>query len=289
MQLNKWIIQLIVSISLFTLPLVSHTTVISKTGASTETTVSFKQKLEDAVENWKSEVSKDEQFASFAEARWEVQVLGPGQRSFLVLFYDNNNLQSGVIGYLILHQSETGALVVGEYGKGLYVSLDYLAQSPSSTLYYHPFEAIYINEQLEPVDLYTNETYPLDKSHYTQQNNVVALFSTEQNVINTTSTLHSSLHRTYFSAYDAMPWLTTPSINDELIDDRSIETDIELESSLYFRVKTWSNTIGTVFSVTSLHKWNTNYDMIGLQLDDEFTIRYIPLSQLLSLGHFYSS
>lgn len=250
---------------------------------------SYKQRMHDTVEHWKEEISRDEQFSAFADASWEVKALGPGTHSFLVLFFNPNEDETGALGYLILHETKAGGLEIGEYGKGLYEGLHSLYESPFTTVYQHPFEAIYIDNQHNLIDVFTNEVLPLQLKDINQNEEKSINISHDPYTIQLDSTFDYSLYTTYFSPYEKLPWLSSPSINNQLIDDRSIEADIEHNQSIYYRIKAWGKKVSTVFAVTSIHKWNDHTLFIGVQLDDEEAIRYLPFEQLLNLGNFYSS
>lgn len=254
-----------------------------------DTEKAFKQKINELVEHWKVEISNQEDFSQFAHSTWEIQALGPGTHSFLVSFYVEHEDQSEAIGYLILNVTETGALKIGEYGKGPFDFLDAQTESPLHTIYNHPFEAVIIDEKNNVVDLFTNEAFPILIDTVNEPSKSITYISHEHNHIHQDARFDYAQHTPYFSPYDKLPWLSSKPINEALIEDRSIESEIELGQQLYYRVKSWNNTIGTVYAVTAIHKWNDNYLLIGLQLDNEQTIRYIPFTDLLQHGSFYSS
>jgi|GEM_PF-1103207 len=295
MQLIKLSVKLIMSIAIFIAGILTPASLQQNEQpivAEYETEplkAPFKHKICELVEHWKIEISEDEQFASFVDAKWDVKALGPGSKSFLVVFYEQQDDTEVAIGYLIIHSTESGALKIGEYGKGLFDSLEIQMESPLLAIYHQPFEAVYRSTEEEIVDLFTNETYPLQIDQVNQSSNHINTISHEHNQLFDDAHFNYGIHIAYFSPYEKLPWLTSSSINDQLIDDRSIETEIELQNELYYRVKSWNNSISTVFSVTSLHKWNDNYFVVGIQLDDEQTIRYIPFDTLLKFGQFYSS
>lgn len=287
--MHKLTVQLFLSFTLATAVFQTPSLVTAKTEVTkviSEKT--FKQKAADVIERWKQEVAKEEQFSDFSKANYTIQPLGPGTRAYLVTFFEDE-LQTQSIGYLILHSAETGALYVGEYGKGLFEGLLNLTQSPSTTVYVHPFEVIYIDEENETFDLYTNESYPIALDVIKAIPKQAPLTVDSDDELNYTSSFNYSLATSYFSPYEKLVWLKGTAINNQLLDDRSIETELEFDQQLYYRTKNWNNSVSTVFSITALHKWDENKLYIGIQLDDEDTIRFIPYTQLLQLGNVYSS
>lgn len=285
MLIYKLTVQLFLSFTLATAVVQTPSLFTAKTEINNEVTNTFKQKATDVIERWKQEIAKEEQFLAFSKASYTIQPLGPGTRAYLVTFYEDELKQTPSIGYLILHSAETGALYIGEYGKGLFEGLLNLSQSPYTTIYVHPFEVIYIDEEKEAFDLFSGENYPIASNTIDKQEPIVLDADSQ---LRSHASFSYSLATSYFSPYEKLVWLKSSPINDQLIDDRSIETEIEFNQQLYYRIKTWDNHINTVYAITSIHKWNDNQLYIGLQLDED-TTRYIPYTQLLQLGQFYSS
>lgn len=237
---------------------------------------------------WVKELSLQPQFAKWANAKTSVSPLGPGTHSWLMLVEHETE---GTIGYLIIHSDGEGGYILGEYGVGNDEALHTLTEHRTKLQYYNPLHSIIPiqqQKQVQFIEPFSAEPYELNESDLKVLQ--AELSKQKRHGIQAAHALVTNAFvGTYMSPFSSMPWLTTTSLNDQLIDSTSIENLIELHAELKYTSSIWNDQIETIFSVTAFHEWELFDLYIGLQQENDTIIRYIPFDYLLEAGNFYQS
>jgi len=240
--------------------------------------------LNSTVKQWQQELAEQKGFEAWKNATVSIGALGPGTHGWLVLVKNGQD----VVGYMIVHATEDGSYVLGEYGVG---DLQLLAENSDSLLYFSPFHAVIAVEHSDEssyIEPFMQEQFPIMKSHIigqASQPHVKAEYDCVTS--NSPALLTAALTRDYFSPYKVMPWLTGDALNKRLIDDYSIETSIELGSELRYTTESWNETVFSAYSITGYHEWNERQLYLALQDDNGELVRYIAYDLLMDEGYFY--
>ena len=240
------------------------------------------------INQWITELAKQEDFSHFANASFEISAVGPGTPSWIAWLTNHHN---ETIGYIIIHATEDGKFILGEYGKGEFTQLN---SDEFTFLYYDPLHAIYSNSAsansdnfeayyIEPFQL---EEYPLhDSSLQAQLHPEVTTYQLAES----DAVITASQSTNYFSPYERLPWLSSKPLNKQFEEDVNIETFIEFDEHIFVTAHIWNEAVFASFSVTAFHEWDENILYLGLQQEDSSIIRYIPFEFLLDNALFYYS
>lgn len=253
-------------------------------------------KLELQIAEWVDALSKQKPFAAWQSADPQIEALGPGTHSWLVLF-----TQAGEnIGYMVVNAALDGTFKLGEYGLGPYPLFSYelLKQSlinggmlssseplPAAItkVYVHPFAAAWevkVGEDTYYLDAKTAEQLPLDERTFLE------LFSTEYKQLASITDADRSkrlrLNPT-FDVYERLPWLMkeTPFPAKEV---SKLQASLDKRQHLRYVTEPLGDTMLYALSVIGYQRWASGRVDVALDMSGQ---RFIPLSTLEQDGLFY--
>ena len=82
--------------------------------------VPLTEKFDQAVNRWIDELSKQEVYREWKQAKWRREPLGPGLHGWIVLLTSAAGDRN--IGYLIVNVNPEGDFILTEYGNGEYMT-----------------------------------------------------------------------------------------------------------------------------------------------------------------------
>lgn len=253
-------------------------------------------KLELQIAEWVDALAKQKPFAAWQSADPQIEALGPGTHSWLVLF-----TQAGEnIGYMVVNAALDGTFKLGEYGLGPYPLFSYelLKQSlinggmissnepmPAAVtkIYVHPFAAAWevrVGEDTYYLDAKTAEQLPLDEQTFLE------LFPTEYTRLASIPSADRSkrlrLNPT-FDVYERLPWLMkeTPFPAKEV---SKLQARLDKRQHLRYVTEPLGDTMLYALSVIGYQRWASGRVDVALDMSGQ---RFIPLSTLDQDGLFY--
>ncbi len=253
-------------------------------------------KLELQIAEWVDALAKQKPFAAWQSADPQIEALGPGTHSWLVLF-----TQAGEnIGYMVVNAALDGTFKLGEYGLGPYPLFSYelLKQSlinggllssgdpmPAAVtkIYVHPFAAAWevrIGEDTYYLDAKTAEQLPLDERTYLE------LFPTEYERLASISNADRSKRlrlNPAFDVYERLPWLMkeTPFPAKEV---SKLQARLDKRQHLRYVTEPLGDKMLYALSVIGYQRWASGRVDVALDMSGQ---RFIPLSTLEQDGLFY--
>ncbi|WP_130607810.1 hypothetical protein [Cohnella abietis] len=253
-------------------------------------------KLEKQVHEWVSRLAKHSPFKAWQTADPQIEALGPGTHSWLVLF----TKEGKDIGYMVVHAVTEGTFQLGEYGVGPYslfsqqrlkqslidsglVSSDQYKRINTVKHYIHPFAAAWevtIGNEVFWLDAKTAEQLPLDSVTWKK------LFAEEKQVTIGSSigaSIADSKFNKLFDAYDRLPWLTKEAPFPAK-DAKKIQSRLNNKQPLRYVTEPFGDAMLYAVPVIGYQRWSNG--RIDLAIDMEGT-RFISLESLLSKGLFY--
>lgn len=277
-------------------------------------TAEQKKRLTDQIQTWMDELAKQQPFAAWSGAEFTVEPLGPGTHSWYVSITAGGNK----VGYMIVHATESGGFMLGEYGAGkrpLFDS-DTLKQtllqqgviSKDNTNNGQPSfraERLYVSgvlavwrivtadQEVLYADAATGDILPTTDSSWS--NAVVTAGKALSNAFPTSAGLRSKVYRDHygssFDIYAELPWLTNTAMKvkypDQLTKPLEANTPIRYVAELYNQTATF------VWGVVGYQQWSNDALYLALEEPDpegtgrNSELRYIGLSDLSPMGSFY--
>ncbi len=259
--------------------------------------VDLPSKLEKQVEEWVVRLATQQPFKSWQTADPQIEALGPGTHSWLVLF----TKEGKHIGYMVVHAVTDGTFQLGEYGVGPYTlfSKTLLKQSlidsglmPAGQLqsihtsrhYVHPFAAAWevsIGEETYWFDAKTAEQLPVDETAWNK------MFPEDKPVYQgplSGSRIISGKLNEPFDAYERLPWLTEeapfPAKEASTLQRRLNGK----QHHLRYVTEPFGDAMLYAVPVIGYQSWSNG--RLDLAIDMAGT-RYIPVGSLLDKGLFY--
>lgn len=253
-------------------------------------------KLERQVASWVDALSKQKPFADWHGADPQIEALGPGTHSWLVLF----TKEGRHIGYMVVNAALDGTFKLGEYGLGPYPLFSYelLKQSlengglltsdnpmPATVRkrYVHPFAAAWevtIGGDTYWLDAKTAELLPLDEANFPK------LFPTKYAALDAVPDADKIVRAKLnpaFDVYERIPWLMqeTPFPAKEV---SKLQARLDQEKHLRYVTEPLGNTMLYALSVVGYQRWASGRVDIALDMHGE---RFIPLGTLSRDGTFF--
>ncbi|MBO9596292.1 MAG: hypothetical protein J7559_00490 [Cohnella sp.] len=253
-------------------------------------------KLELQIAEWVDALSKQKPFAAWQTADPQIEALGPGTHSWLVLFTEAGKN----IGYMVVNAALDGTFKLGEYGLGPYPLFSYelLKQSlingglissnepmPAAVakIYVHPFAAAWevkIGEDTYYLDAKTAEQLPLDEKTYQE------LFPTDYKRLASIASADRSKQlrlNPAFDVYERLPWLMkeTPFPAKEV---SKLQARLDKRQHLRYVTEPLGDTMLYALSVIGYQRWASGRVDVALDMNGP---RFIPLSTLDPDGRFY--
>ncbi|MFC4777275.1 hypothetical protein ACFO9Q_10825 [Paenibacillus sp. GCM10023252] len=281
--------------------------------------------LQQHVERWIGQLSKNDAFHAWRGAGYETSPLGPGTHSWLVLVKQ----KKVTVGYLVVQALDDGGLSLGEYGLGSHPLYDAivlrgaierleLERAPLSAVreYVHPLLAVWKvktdSDSFEYADAASGEWLPLGEELWKETR------LAEANVLgdglrSLTAALTTMRTNEPFDVYDRMPWLTASPLSLSMDAEGSgrsagrgagggaggeaggqaevsftLPALLDSDEQIRYAAERYEGTALFVWSVIGYHGWNEGTVYAALQSSgEEDHVRYIPLTLLARLGSFY--
>jgi hypothetical protein len=253
-------------------------------------------KLEQQVKEWVSQLAVQEPFTAWQTADPQIEALGPGTHSWLVLF----TKEGKDIGYMVVHAVSDGSFRLGEYGLGLYtlfsnqqlknslidnglISADQTKLITAVKHYVHPFAAAWevkIGEEVYWLDAKTAELLPIDSvtwNHLFPDAKLITKVPKEGDFIKVLR-LNDP-----FDAYERLPWLTKEA-PFSVKDAKKLQNRLNNKQHLRYVTEPFGDAMLYAVPLIGYQRWSNG--RLDLAIDMEGT-RFIPLNSLLNKGLFY--
>ncbi len=249
------------------------------------------------MQEWAAELSEQKPFESWKNAVAEIGALGPGTHSWLAILKASGQ----TVGYMVIHASEDGTYMLGEYGagpdvlfsegamlrtleeNGIIESENDLAKIKRH--YFHPFAAIWEVSDGKAtcwIDAKTNEILPFDSEIWSLLlPSLLALVHPYPDEPGNNS--DSIFLRGAFDAYESLPWLTGEKPYS-FANAKKAQHRIRGGLRLRYVTEPYGEAALYALPVIGYHKWKDG--RLDLALDMAGT-RFIPLELLQRFGIFY--
>lgn len=254
-------------------------------------------KLEKQVQEWATLLAKQKPFAVWQSIDPQIEALGPGTHSWLVLF----TKEGKDIGYMVVHAVTDGSYKLGEYGLGPYslfsqqllrkalidnglITVQDIHLMTAVKHYIHPLAAAWevkIKEDSYWFDAKTAELLPIDALIW---NKIAADYSdpVKEN-LNENIYIDSFLLNESFDAYERLPWLTKeapfPANNTKKLQKR-----LKNKQHLRYVTEPFGDNMLYAIPVIGYQFWLDGRMDLALEMEGT---RFIPKEALLHNGLFY--
>jgi hypothetical protein len=258
--------------------------------------VQVPSKLERQVQEWVASLAEQKPFKTWPTADSQIEALGPGTHSWLVLF----TKEGKDVGYMVVHAVTDGSFRLGEYGVGYYslfsrqllkqslidnglISAEQIKLITAVKHYVHPFAAAWkvtIGEQSYWLDAKTAELLPIDSTAWLNQTSGIdsSYMKPKAGSIISLLKLNES-----FDAYERLPWLTKEAPFPAK-DTKKLQTRINKKQHLRYVTEPFGESMLYVVPVIGYQHWSNG--RIDMAVEMEGT-RFIPFSAMLNKGLFY--
>jgi hypothetical protein len=253
-------------------------------------------KLERQVQDWVDLLAEQKLFKSWQTADPQIEALGPGTHSWLVLF----TKEGKDVGYMVVHAVTDGSFRLGEYGLGPYtlfskqllkqslidnglISAEQIELITAVKHYVYPFAAAWkvtIGEQSYWLDAKTAELLPIDSTAWHQ-----LISGIETSNMEPKAGLRISLLKLNesFDAYERLPWLTKEA-PFPVKDTKKLQTRLNNKQHLRYVTEPFGESMLYAVPVIGYQRWSNG--RLDLAVDMEGT-RFIPFVAMLQKGLFY--
>ncbi|WP_134698575.1 hypothetical protein [Ammoniphilus sp. YIM 78166] len=226
----------------------------------------WRDSFQQHIKQWAAELAQqDPRFASFTEAVYTYEGLGPNSKQWLITFSkDEVN-----VGYMVVGEDPSGFVLL-EYGLGEYVLFDQLGMVPNTLQlekHYAGLESVWVEEG-RIYDAKSGEQYPGEAA-------IVPPIITSRIGIETS--LASASHHPPDMLVE--PWIKP----GEVIQEDSQLKERMANSEISFIARLFQNTVIAPFKVVGYHQWG---EELFVELDD-YGSRYIPYQYAVKVGGFY--
>lgn len=263
--------------------------------ASSATNVPMPSKLEKQVALWVSKLAEQTPFKTWQNADPQIEALGPGTHSWLVLF----TKEGEDVGYMVVHATLNGSFQLGEYGLGpfsLYsqqklkqslidnglVTEDQTALITAVKHYVHPFAAAWevtVGEESYWLDAKTAELLPVNKKLWE------LLYPNSEPVNQRTKegfrVIKLRINNT-FDAYERLPWLTKEA-SIPVKDTKKLQSRLDRKQHLRYVIEPFGEAMLYAVPIVGYQRWSNG--RLDLAVDMEGT-RFIPIGAI-GKGLFY--
>jgi hypothetical protein len=259
-------------------------------------------KLERQVTEWVAKLAEQKPFQAWSSADPQIEALGPGTHSWLVLF----TKEGKHIGYMVVHAVTDGSFRLGEYGVGPYtlfspillkrslidnglLPADQVELMTAIKHYAHPFAAAWevtIGDEVYWLDAKTAEILPVDGAYWKQAFPNEALSSSSPSPLGDpedSAKVSKQRVNEPFDAYERLPWLTKEA-SFSTKDASKLQRRIDYKQHLRYVIEPFGDSMLYAVPVIGYQSW-TNGRM-DVAVDMQGT-RFIPLEELRKLGLFY--
>jgi hypothetical protein len=255
--------------------------------------------LREQVRHFVDELAVQPHFANWKQASLDITPIGPGTHGWLVLVKQRTE----TVGYLIIHAAEDGGYRLGEYGTGNHPLFDEQTLSRSlmqlelshpagqtERLYVHPLLAawkITENQNHYITDAASGELLPVQQEEWLAAASAeLQAESSKQAPAKAKLIKHLSLSS--FSPYARLPWLTKAPLSLNAGSFSPLFALVNKKEQLRYTAELFDGQMLYVWSVAGYNKWDSGHIYMALEAsEDGSDRRYIPLTLLTELGHFY--
>lgn len=270
-----------------------------------------KKRLADQIQTWMDELAKQKPFAAWSGAEFTVEALGPGTHSWYVSISAGGN----IVGYMIVHATESGGFTLGEYGAGkrplfdsetLKLSLvrqGVIAADSGQTsfraerLYVSGVLAVWriVTADLEVLyaDAATGDILPTTDSSWRSSATVVqkdaaAAFPLSAGI---RSKVYRNHYGSSFDIYAELPWLTNTAMKVKYAEQ--LTKPLEANTPIRYVAELYDQTATFVWGIVGYQQWSNDALYLALEEPDpegtglNSDLRYIRLSDLSPAGSFY--
>lgn len=257
--------------------------------------------LERKAREFARELAAQPPFAQWSEAELAISALGPGTHGWLVLVKS----QKKIVGYMVLHATETGGYQLGEYGIGgqplfsleslQFSKLKLALPKPADKverIYVHPLLAAWKHTSGESVyytDAASGEELPVNDMSWDAA--AKAEYAETKFIGMQTDTVHKlqkSQSLPSFNPFAKLPWLTDAPLEIDPVKYSSLLIRINAKEQLRYVAERFDDEMLYAWSVVGYHNWSGGQAYIALEAQEESGLRrFIPLQLLLGLGSFY--
>ncbi|PWV90988.1 hypothetical protein DFQ01_13940 [Paenibacillus cellulosilyticus] len=273
-----------------------------------------KKRLSDQVQTWMDELSKQQPFAAWSGADFTVEPLGPGTHSWYVSITAGGNK----VGYMIVHATESGGFMLGEYGAGkrplfdmetLKLSLvrqGVITQESANSnepsfntekLYQNGVLAVWrvvtADHEVWFADAATGDILPTTDK--TWQAATASVSATAASLFPSSAGIRSKVYRDHygssFDIYAELPWLTNAAMKVKYAEQ--LTKPLESDTPIRYVAELYDHTATFVWGVVGYQQWSNNALYLALEEPDpegtglNSEHRYIGLSDLSPVGSFY--
>lgn len=252
-------------------------------------------KLERQVQEWIERLADQKPFQAWQTADPQIEALGPGTHSWLVLF----TKEGKDIGYMVVHAVTDGSFRLGEYGVGPYslfsqqlmkqslIDSGLIAEEEQEVTavkhYAHPFAAaweITIGQETVWLDAKTAEQLPVDgdvwKRMFPDDTPVYA--GAEDGERTVALRLNEP-----FDAYEKLTWLTKEAPFPAK-DASKLQKRLNNKQHLRYVTEPFGDAMLYAVPIVGYQRWSNG--RLDLAIDMQGT-RFVPLDVLTSNGLFY--
>ncbi|WP_256756997.1 hypothetical protein [Cohnella sp. WQ 127256] len=254
-------------------------------------------KLEQQVQEWVAKLSEQKLFQAWQTADPQIEALGPGTHSWLVLF----TKEGKDIGYMVVNAVTDGSFQLGEYGVGPFslFSQQRLRQSlidggfiPSekqfqhlTTIkhYVHPFATAWevtIGDETLWFDAKTAEQLPVDSGGWNKM--FPATLPANPGTDVSSQIVNLALNEE-FDAYEKLPWLTKEA-PFSVKDVKKLQKRLDTKLHLRYVTEPFGDAMLYAVPIIGYQRWSNGRMDLAI---DMLGTRFIPLDALVNKGLFY--
>jgi hypothetical protein len=264
--------------------------------AATPDPVHLPSKLERQVQEWVALLAEQKPFMSWQTADPQIEALGPGTHSWLVLF----TKEGKNVGYMVVHAVTDGSFRLGEYGLGpntLFshellkqslidnglISVEQIELIKAFKHYVHPFAAAWkvtVGEESYWLDAKTAELLPIDSSSW---HKIISGIKPSDMEPKTGSRIFALKLNESFDPYERLPWLTKEA-PFSVKDTKKLLTRLNKKQHLRYVTEPFGEAMLYAVPVIGYQHWSNG--RLDMAVDMEGT-RYIPLDTMRRKGLFY--
>jgi hypothetical protein len=255
--------------------------------------------LQQQAQRWVDELAASPSFAAWKKSSLVISPIGPGTHSWLVLVKQNHD----TVGYLVVNAVEAGGFQLGEYGTSNHPLFDEQTLSRSmqqlellkpasktEALYVHPLLAAWkvtADKDTYYTDAASGEVLPVQPSDWAAAS-AIKLTNTGQMQAADKATILKQVTLPSFNAFAKLPWLTKQPMPLSTSSYSALFAHLNNKEQLRYTAELFDGQMLYVWSVVGYNKWSTGPIYVALETDENGSDRrYIPLTLLIELGHFY--
>lgn len=258
--------------------------------------------VKEQAQRWVEELSAEERYKSWRNAKVNVSPMGPGMHSWLVQMTQDGN---SVVGYIVIYATENGGFQLGEYGIGAYplfneqslqLSMLQLELEPDTMkaerVYGDPLHAawrITTKHAVYYTDAMSGEGLPIEKEQDWEDEQKKTSAENRYGLSSTDAKLEGQYSLTAaFDPYGRMPWLTKQPMDFANSNYTSLLKAIQSNKEIRYTTESYMGKLRQVWSVIGYDVWEGDHIYLALDTDEESADRrYIPIELLIQEGHFY--